>query len=495
MSLPRSVTGPLMVMMLVASLVGCTANGPPEASPAGKRPNIVFVMVDDMDTSLLRFMPHVRQMQRHGVSFTNYTVTDSLCCPSRASMLTGKYPHNTGVITNQPPDGGSAVFHNRGEQASTVGTQLQHAGYRTALMGKYLNGYYPHDKRGSTRPYVPPGWTRWVVGGDSYYGYNYTLNENGRITRHGERPRAYLTDVLARRGDDFIRRNAEAGRPFFLQVAPYVPHVPATPAPRHEHAFPGLRAPRDPAFNEADISDKPAWLRDQPRLPTAQQASIDRSYRKRAQSLQAVDDMLGRFRDTLRATGQAPNTHIVFTSDNGFHLGQHRLAPGKRTAFETDTTVPLVVTGPGVPAGRTVPQPVENIDLRPTFAELAGAPPAPGIDGHSFAAPLTGKPATGWKSAALVEHHGPNTDPDDPDKQPRGSGNPPSYAALRTPAITYVEYATGGRSYYDRRRDPHQLTNTYATLPARQRAKLHATLRQLSHCHGADCWTDAGGQP
>ncbi|MQA10275.1 MAG: sulfatase-like hydrolase/transferase [Pseudonocardiaceae bacterium] len=496
-----------LAALLVASLAGCSTgdgraadsgvgdSGAATSIPQGPvrqdgdRPNIVYVLTDDMDSSLLRYMPEVQRMQREGVSFSSYSVTDSLCCPSRASTLAGQFPHNTGIFTNDPPDGGFQAFHDRGGERSTIGTHLQQAGYRTGFMGKYLNGYHPRNKQGGQQPYVPPGWNEWAVAGNGYPGYNYTLNENGKLTTHGDEPRDYLTDVLARKGNKFIRQNAEARRPFFLEVSTFTPHAPATPAPRDKGAFPGLTAPRGPAFNEADMSDKPRWLRDQPALSPKQVSKIDRKYRKRAKSLQAVDDMLRRFRATLEATGQASNTHIVFNSDNGFHMGQHRLKPGKQTAFSTDTNVPLFVTGPGVSAGRVAEQQVENVDLRPTFAELAGAPPAPDVDGHSFVGPLTGKPAPGWKTASLIEHHGPNTRAGDPDRPVKGGGNPPTYSAIRTPDGTYVEYADGQREYYDRRTDPHQLTNSYSTLSATRQAALHDRLAALERCRGTDqCW-------
>ncbi|MEV0054756.1 sulfatase [Saccharopolyspora shandongensis] len=435
----------------------------------------MFVLVDDMDQGLVQFMPHLQQMQREGVTFSDFTVTDSLCCPSRASIMAGKFPHNTGVFTNEPPDGGFGVFHRRDER-DTIGTELQQAGYRTGFLGKYLNGYQPSATLGGDRPFVPPGWDEWAVTGKGYPNYDYKLNVNGRLEPHGHRPEDYLTDVIARRGNDFIRANAAAGTPFFLEVAPFVPHGPSTPAPRHKDAFPGLTAPRGPAFNEPDRSDKPAWLRDLPPLSPEQIESVDQKFRKRAQSLLAVDDMLAGFQRTLAETGQAQRTHLVFTSDNGFHLGEHAMEAGKQTAFDMDVRVPLIATGPGVPSGVTVDRSVQNIDLRPTFAELAGLPPRPDLDGMSFAGLLRGGPPAADRNVALVEHHEPGNSPDDPDRQEKSDGIPPTYTSIRTPEGTYVEYATGEREYYDNRTDPHQLDNTYAQLPADRRDQLHQTL-------------------
>ncbi|WP_245574062.1 sulfatase family protein [Amycolatopsis nigrescens] len=484
-----------LVCALSLLLAGCAGgalrarSGPEPAGPAstGERPNIVFVLVDDMDQGLVRFMPHLQQLQKQGVTFSNFTVTDSLCCPSRSSILTGKFPHNTGVFTNKPPDGGFEVFH-REQERDTIGTQLQQAGYRTGFLGKYLNGYQPADKLGGDRPFVPPGWHEWAVAGNGYPGYDYQLNVNGNLVEHGDEPGDYLTDVLAGRGNDFIRHSGATGEPFFLEVAPFVPHTPSTPAPRDVNEFPGLTAPRDPSFNEPDRSDKPEWLRQRPPLTPDQLATLDPAFRKRAQSLQAVDDMLAGFQQTLAATGQADRTQIVFSSDNGYHLGQHGLLQGKQTAFSTDVNVPLIAAGPGIPAGRTVDQTVENIDLRPTFAELAGAPPSPDVDGQSFAGLLRGDPAPSAKNVALVEHHGPNNGKHDPDRQAPASGNPPTYTAIRTTEGNYVEYTTGEREYYDRARDPYELDNTYPALSPGQQAALHDTLTRLAQCRGtAQC--------
>jgi len=464
-----------------AAVAAVAAKTEPRTDP--KHPNIVFVLTDDLDSSLVKYMPQVRKLQREGVNFSDYSVTDSLCCPSRSSIFTGKFPHDTGVYTNVAPDGGFTVFHDRGNEKATFATRLQKAGYKTAMMGKYLNGY--------PVSYVPPGWNEWDVADKGYNEFNYAMNENGRRVRYGHRPKDYLTDVVAAKGASFIRRQAEAKNPFMLEIATFAPHGPYTPAPRDRNAFPGLKAPRDPSYNEADISDKPAWLSGHKKLTKRQMAKIDRVYRKRAQAVQAVDDLLAKLRATLSDTGQAENTYVVFSSDNGYHLGQHRLPVGKQTAFDTDVHVPLTAVGPGVPAGRTVSVAAQNIDLCPTFTDLGGAPMA-GADGRSLAGLLHGQaPPEDWRDAGLVEHHGPNNAPGDPDRQTKENGNPPTYKALRTATATYVEYANGQREYYDRQRDPYELTNTYGQLSPSRRARLHKTVRALHTCHGTTSCTKA----
>jgi arylsulfatase A-like enzyme len=452
------------------------------------RPNIVFVLTDDLAWNLVRFMPHVLAMQRAGETFSNYFVTDSLCCPSRASILSGRFPHDTRVFDNSPPEGGYSVFHDRGEERTTFAAALQRVGYRTALMGKYLNGYQPAATNGGASRNVPPGWSEWDVAGNGYPEYGYKMNSDGHVRSYGYAAKDYLTNVIARKGLGFIDRAAAQRQPFMLELATFAPHSPFTPAPPDSAAFPGLRAPRSPAFNKVG-SNEPAWLRNFVPLDAAQISSIDQKFRRRAQAVQAVDRMIGQIEAELAAKGLAHNTYIVFSSDNGLHMGEHRLLPGKLTAFDSDIKVPLVVTGPGVPAGRTVTQMTENVDLCPSFEELAGAPVPGSVDGHSLVALLHGRAVSDWRTEILVEHHGRVLDAGDPDLPTQGSGNPPSYEAIRTARSLYVEYGTGEREYYDLRRDPFELRNIVDELPRSRLRRLHRTLLRIEQCHGGDsCW-------
>ena len=475
-----------------ASSAARSAAAPGLPVPAGgarkTRPNIVFVLTDDLASNLVRYMPHVVQMQHRGATFSNYFVTDSLCCPSRASILTGRFPHNTRVYDNSPPEGGYRVFHERGEEAQTFAVALQRAGYRTALMGKYLNGYKPGAHEGQGRPYVPPGWSEWDVAGNGYPEYGYRMNSNGRVRAYGYKRGDYLTDVLARKGLSFIDRAAARRQPFLLELATFAPHAPYTPAPRDAYGFPGLQAPRTPAFNTVG-SQEPAWLRQFAPLGPRQVATIDAKFRRRAQAVQAVDRMIARIESRLAADGVAHDTYIVFSSDNGLHMGEHRLRPGKLTAFDTDIRVPLIVTGPGVPAGETVAQMTENVDLCPSFERLAGARVPASVDGHSLVALMHGRRVANWRKEILVEHHGRVYDRGDPDLPTRGSGNPPSYEAIRTPRSLYVEYAGGEREYYALRQDPFELSNVAAGLSAAHALRLHRTLVGIEGCHGGRaCW-------
>ncbi|WP_433218824.1 sulfatase family protein [Dactylosporangium sp. CS-047395] len=471
----------IAAVLAVTGLVNAAAASETAAAPA--KPNIVFVLVDDLAWNLVQYMPQVQQLQRDGTTFTNYTVTDSLCCPSRSSIFTGKFPHDTGVFTNEAPDGGFGVFHNRGNEDHTFATALQGQGYATAMMGKYLNGYLPKDL------YVPPGWSEWDVAGNAYGEYNYNLNENGKLVPYGNADADYLTDVVSGKGQAFIKRSAAAGKPFLLEIATFAPHGPFTPARQDLDKFPGLTAPRGPAFNTLP-TNAPGWLAGNGPLTADELKKIDTDFRKRAQAVQAVDRMIANLRQTLTAAGVAGNTYVVFSSDNGFHMGQHRLVEGKQTAFDHDIRVPLVVAGPSVAAGLERPQVVQNIDLAPTFERLGGAPIATDVDGRQLVTLLTGGTTAEWRTASLIEHHGPGTSADDPDVQDARNGMPTTYSAVRTADFTYVEYDNGEREYYDRGSDPNELHNTAGSLPAARLSELHSSLTALVGCHtGAACWT------
>jgi arylsulfatase A-like enzyme len=443
-----------------------------------RRPNIVFVLTDDLSTDLVRYMPAVQDLERRGMSFDRYVVSDSLCCPSRASIFTGRLPHDTGVFTNIPPDGGIYAWSRHQDGLRTFALPLRARGYRVALMGKYLNGYRAdHDR-------VAPGWTDWAATAEGYEELNYNLNVNGLPLHFGASPGDYLTDVIADRGARFVDTSARRGNPFFLELATFAPHRPSVPAPRDANLFGHARAPRSPAFNR-QLMAPPVWLGRRPPLAPATIDRIDHDFRERARSVVAVDDLIRTLEAHLRATGQARNTYFVFSSDNGYHMGEHRLLPGKLTAFDTDIRVPLVVVGPGVPAGAHSGAIVQNTDLAPTFEQLAGIAPRPGLDGRSIVPLLHGGPPADWRRAALVEHHHPAHSHRDPDLQTGESGDPPSYAALRGRWFTYVEYENGDREYYDDRGDPDQLFNRFILLPAGVRAHLHQELARLRACHGA----------
>ncbi len=456
---------------------------PTPIAPAdpSKHPNIVFVLTDDLAMNLLQYMPHVLEMQKQGVTFANYFVTDSLCCPSRSSIFTGQYPHSTGIFKNHGEDGGYLAFVSRGLEHTTFATTLSSSGYRTALMGKYLNDYLPEHHP------VAPGWATWAVGGYAYKEFHYNLNENGKVVGYGTNPADYLTDVVSGMAVNFIKQ--ARGQAFLIEVATFAPHKPYIPAPRDANAFPGLRAPRTPAYNAAHTANTPKWLSGRPALTSAEMAMIDEAFRKRAQSVLAVDAMIGALQAAVAAIGQQKNTYFIFSSDNGLHMGDFGLMPGKLTAYDTDIHVPLIITGPGVPAGATVDEIVENIDLCPTFTELTGAAPLPNVDGRSLVPLLPGQKPADWRNATLVEHRGARQAREDPDAQGKRSGYLPSYEAIRTLNSLYVEYADGDKEYHDLVADPYEIRNTFGSLSAEQKAALHAAVVAMQNCHGAEsCW-------
>jgi N-acetylglucosamine-6-sulfatase len=480
------------VLVTLGTIAGSTAAAASTASAkstggnrdGNERPNFVLILTDDLERNLYfdasRFPKFNSLLVEEGTTFSNYFVTDSLCCPSRASILRGQYVHNHDVRSNRPPLGGFEKFHTNGDETSTVGTWLHDAGYRTGLLGKYLNGY----PNGADRAFVPPGWDVWAspIRNGGYSGYNYRLNENGNIVPYGAAPQDYMTDVLARKSGEFIQQSADT--PFFLYVAPFVPHAPATPAPRHAETFPGAQAPRTPSFNQPDVSGEPQWLRDRPLLGDQQVASIDELYRKQLQSMLAVDDLIENVVNTLRQTGELDNTYIVFTADNGFHLGQHRLPQGKITAFEEDIGVPLVVRGPDVPTGKRVDDFAANIDLAPTFAALGDAKTPSFVDGRSLAPAFHGEPrGDNARKAVLIEHFV----PDDDARRGRRGYVPPTYAAVRTERYTYVEYMTGERQLYDLRTDPDQLRNIAGTADKKLVDGLAKQVAALKSCKGTSC--------
>ena len=264
--------------------------------------------------------------------------------------------------TNVPPRGGFETFRDFGRERSTLATWLDDAGYETALFGKYLNGY------GDTgRNHVPAGWDEWygAVGDEQ-------LNQNGRLVTY--QAGTYLDDALSGLAQNFVRSQERKDAPFFAIFLRSRPHAPAKPARRHEALYEGLRAPRIPSFDEADVSDKPGWVRDL-KLDSAVEKRIDELYSKRLKTMAAVGEMIGGLLRTLEQTGKLDNTYIILTSDNGYHMGQHRLGLGKQSAYEEDIRVPLMIRGPGLPAGISRDEMVLNNDFAPTFADLAGLPP------------------------------------------------------------------------------------------------------------------------
>ncbi len=380
------------LLLIVLAAIGTGANALEARAAAEPRPNIVVIMTDDQRADAIDRMPELQaRLVQRGITFTNAFHVNPLCCPARASTLTGLAPQRTYVWTNGfGPFGGWLAFHRARTDRSTVAVWLQRAGYRTGGFGKYMNRYT--EPRGK-----PPGWSQWKA-----FQNGSLTNENGvRRRRLG-----YKTDVLAGWATSFIRSTPRS-KPFFLYVATTVPHAPAIPAARHAEALPDLAPFSSPAFNEADVSDKPAYIQARP----AEGGNAIAGFRlAQYRSLLAVDEAVGRIVATLRATRRLANTLIVFTSDNGVQYGEHRLqAAQKLVPYEGSIRAPLIVRwDKKIPVARTEDRLVTDLDYAPTFAAAAGAS-RPRTDGQSLLPLFDGAPVASWRSSILIEGMGHGT--------------------------------------------------------------------------------------
>ena len=450
------------------------------ANRAQQRPNVVVVMTDDQNESMMGLDTTVRLLGGRGTTFDNSYVSFPLCCPSRATFLTGQYSHNHGVFSTELPNGYNGLNH-----ANTLPVWLRTSGYRTALVGKYLNGYGIDD--GVAEPVsdakeIPPGWSEWygLTGGLEQRRYKYKLNENGRIRYYKRGPKNYVTDVLAAKAIDFVKRQAPRPKPFFLWFTPTAPHgeagrpIGATrdpePALRHLGRYESSTAPRPPNFDEADVSDKPEPVAESPRLSSEDKADIDRRYRGRLESLLSVDDAVKRIVGRLKKAGDKRRTYIFFTSDNGLLLGAHRLL-FKNYLYEEALRVPLIVRGPAFPAGVVRHQPVSNVDLAPTIAELAGATPGLAMDGRSLL-PVAANAGYGIGRPLLFE-----------------SNTYTSSAGIRSGNWVYLNNGPANTpELYDLASDPFQLESLHSDPSYNAiRNQLSTRLAQLRTCAGFTC--------
>jgi arylsulfatase A-like enzyme len=453
---------PVVLALVVLLVAGFVPSSPPRTD---RRPNIVLILTDDQSLDSLPHeppvMPQLQSMMRdpadHWITFSNAFLNTPLCCPSRASILTGQYSHHTGVRTNYD---GELL-----DESSTVATWLHSAGYRTGLIGKYVNGY-PFGPSS----YVPAGWDRWLVkrqGGQSTAYYRYVLIDQGFPEYRGDGPGNYSTDVYAGAAASFIR-SAPPGRPFFLEVAPTAPHRPWTEAPRDAGALRGLRISEPPSVGEEDVSDKPAWVRGLRPLDAQRRAELRADHRRSFETLLSVDDLVVQVIRALQVRGALANTVIVFMTDNGFSFGEHRWV-GKTCAYDECIRTPLLVRFPGA-SSHVESRLVSNVDLAPTFAELAGIEPPSPVDGMSLVPLLEEESSTPWRTGVLAEYVG------DP--------KVPAWWEVRTEDFAYVELATGETELYDLTgvigsADPYELQNraadpAYAAVRARLAARLAA---------------------
>jgi N-acetylglucosamine-6-sulfatase len=470
------------------------------AAASAERPNIVVFMTDDQTVAELRGMPSTHKLiARKGVRFDHSYVSYPVCCPSRATYLTGQYAHNHGVMGLYPPTGGYGRF----DKHNALPVWLKRAGYHTAHLGKFLNGYGDQE-----RADVPPGWSDWhaTVDYSTYQMWGYTMNDNGRMHTYGrpfdEDPKLYQTNVLASKAAAIVKRQA-GRRPLFLSLNFLAPHHEARsiqrrahrlvrPAPRDRHAFASARLARTASFNEADMSDKPRFLRRRTRPLTLHDiAAIRRDARDRRAALVAVDDGVARVVRALKQAGELANTYLIFTSDNGYMQGEHRVRSGKMLPYEPSTRVPLLIRGPGIPARRVSRELVANIDLAPTVLQLAGATAGKPVDGRSLL-PFARNPARHTKRAILHETGGRRyvrpRDQDEHTNLRRPLRRVLTYRAIRTAGWLYVRWHDGSRELYDLANDPDQLRSLHAGRTHRHiRRVLARRLRALAKCAGETC--------
>jgi arylsulfatase A-like enzyme len=450
-----------LALLLTWSVIGDT---PTTAQTAPVDPNFVFILADDMRKDDLKYMPKTRALLKtQGMQFQNAFVSNPLCCPSRATIMRGQYAHNSGVWgNNDGPNSGWQGYKNHGNEADNLATRLQDAGYRTGLFGKYFNTY-----NGNT---VPPGWDDWFATTSGGGVFNYYVNDNGTQKYFGKSESDYATDVLSRETQSFIDASVGVGKPFFAYVAPKPPHEPSIAAPRHVNTFNGEKAPRLDSFNEEDVRDKPPSIRSLPSLSQTQVAQIDSHHEKRVESLQSVDDLVEAVLGKLQSNGALQNTYVVFTSDNGYHHGEHRIKAGKNKPYEESIRVPLLVRGPGVQASTTNKLTL-NTDYFPTFTDLAGVTTPQYVDGRSLRPVLEGSAPT-WRSAILLELR------------------TPIYGIRTSEGKKYLEYGDGFKELYDLKSDPYEMSNSYNAASAP--AELASRLRALKGCAGATCRSAEG---
>jgi N-acetylglucosamine-6-sulfatase len=543
------------LLALLASLVFAALPSTESARSAEQRPSFVVVQVDDatLDQIYATFSPGGIPIQSmpntlaliagKGITFNRYYVPYPLCCPARVSLLTGRYAHNHNVKGNVPPNGGFTGFKARQAYASNLAPWLQAAGYRTIHIGKFLNGY--GDEPFDDGRDVPPGWNAWhsVPRVDTHhYFYGYMMNNNGSMdgpfgdsgsweTReYGERddfgcpaaplngkPCLYQTDVFNRIAWEEISGTSPE-QPFYLQVDYTSPHGdfrrPAgpEPAPRHYNLFAGAPYPHDRSegFNEGNVNDKPRFIREAPYLSFQEIRTYRVYYQKALESLRSIDEGVKLIHDTLGSLGRLRNTYIVFTSDNGFFFGEHRLTGGKFIAYEPATHMPLLMRGPGIQPGTATGELASQIDIAPTILELAGASADKSIDGRSLV-PFMRDPALRTRRPLLFESFVETADvqangqPGGGEEAPapaarrstaseRGGATasivapPKDYAGIRLGPYKYIEWPSGEKELYDINKDPNELNNVVRDPNLSPiRAFLRAQLTELVDCVGRAC--------
>jgi N-acetylglucosamine-6-sulfatase len=463
----------------VTALCAAAATTGTAAAPRGHlaapRPNVIMILTDDQSLTDMSVMRHVRaRLGQRGTTFTHAYSPYPLCCPARATLLTGQYAHNHHVFGNLPPYGGFQAF----DDTDTLPLWLQRGGYSTAMLGKYLNGYPTPGEE----TYEPPGWNTWRVPVSGIYDYRrWTLNVNGTLVPHSG---TYETDFVAAEASGLVKAYAAKKRPYFLWAGFLAPHwgrpwdlgdprLPtAHPSPRYAGTLANVRLPAKKSINEVDVSDKPQYIQDSPMKPWYALRQVNE---QRLESLLSVDDAVNSIMNAVKASGEADNTLVIFTSDNGYLIGEHRRV-GKDIGYEEATRVPLVIAGPGFETGQTRDQKVTLADIAPTIAQEAGVKPGLVEDGKPLTR-IAADPRTPDTRTVLLEGGPTKADPTR------------WYTGIHTNRFVYVEYRTSGeRELYDLKRDPEQLRNLAVRTPGTaEEAKLARALSTLRTCAGRVC--------
>ncbi len=470
--------------LLGALVLSALTGAAPGIAQTPEQPNVVVLMTDDQTVESVRVMNNVRLgMRNQGTTFREAVVSYPLCCPSRATYLTGQYSHNTGVVHNRPPFGGYTAL----DHANTLPVWLQQAGYQTIHLGRWLNGYGTDNTNIAE---VPPGWNEWhsMVDPSTFDMTAWTMNDNGQISSQPERPGEHQTDFMHRRAVELIDATAPSPQPFFLSLSFVAPHSNRnrdpddppklrTPSPpeRFRNVFRDERLPRPPNFNERSMFDKPQVVADRRLMSPRAVVSVTQNYQQELESLLAVDEAVGGVLWALQRHGELENTLVIYTSDNGFFHGEHRVRSEKTLPYEPGIRVPLIMRGPRVPRGEKLDQVVSNIDLAPTILDAAGATPSLVQDGRSLL-DLTEDPTREFGREIVLENG-------------NGVYRIPSFRGIRNDRFTFVRHDTTGEvELYDRREDPFQLQSLDENAAYdRVRALLARRLRVLEDCSGPVC--------
>jgi N-acetylglucosamine-6-sulfatase len=466
-------------LLVAAALVLSFAAEPKAQTTPSERPNIIHIMFDDSNVNMLGIMQNAQAHIRDaGVQFPNAYFATSLCCPSRATQHTGLYPHNTGVLDNDAPNGGYLTFEANGHEAHTYGKWADNAGYQTAFFGKYMNDYI--WAVGAQVP-NPPGWDHWQASVDPPQAGQGI--ENGRVVDFPQQHDEWVADNSI----DWISQHAADPGPFLTTLGFHAPHNPAIHPASYDSQFTNTALPKTAAFNE-NIADKPAFMKNNYKAVTAaQETALTEHYRDRLRSVEYVDDRLGELFSMLESAGERENTYIIFWADNSNHLGEHRANNhangGKGLPHLVDARMPMWVAGPGIPARGTITKPINAVDVAPTVADMADATPTREVDGRSLL-PLASGQTVPWRNYSYAEF-------------PKGavSGSKiPIWHALYWPTGTYHQWpASAEKELYNLTADPYQINNVlYGGISAAEQEQVtnyNRIVNEMKTCDGAQCRT------